>query len=139
MAYADRVYQKSPRIVQTLLLNAYAFNLRRVRFGAAFRRILDEWDRSQWWEPARLRAMQDDRVRALVAYAADRVPLYARRWAEHGVVTSQVQGVEDLNRLPLVTKADVREAGHDLIAHPRPDHLTHGHTSGTTGSPLGVW
>ena len=96
MAYADRVYQHVPRVVQTLLLNVYALNLYRVRFGTDFRRTFNDWKRSQWWDSSRLHALQNDFVRALVAYAADHVPYYARRWAEHGVVTSQVQGVVDL-------------------------------------------
>ncbi len=139
MAYADRVYQRAPRLVQSLLLNLYALNLHRVRFGAEFKKVLDQWERSQWWDASRVRALQDERLRALVAYAAHRVPFYGRSWAEHGVITSQVQGVEDLPRLPLIGKTDVRESAAALIASPPPKHLSHGHTSGTTGSPLGVW
>ena len=86
-----------------------------------------------------MRALQDERVRELIKYAAERVPLYRRLWAEYGVVTGQIQGVADLARLPLITKAVVREAGQDLLAHPRPGRLTPGHTSGTTGSPLSVY
>ena len=139
MSNFDRLYQRSPRVVQTALLNAYGLSLHRVRFGRAFRRLLGDWERSQWWDAAQLRALQDERVRVLVAYAAKHVPLYGRRWAEHGVVTSQVHGVADLPRLPLISKTDVREWGRDLLAHPAPGPLTHGHTSGTTGSPVGVW
>lgn len=138
MAYADRIYQRSPLLVQTLLLNAYALNLHRVRFGSGFRALLADWEKSQWWEATKLRAMQDDRVRELVAYAAEKVPLYARRWSDHGVVTSQIQGVADLPKLPLVTKTDVREEGRELLARPWAGPLTHGHTSGTTGSPLAL-
>jgi phenylacetate-CoA ligase len=81
--------------------------------------------------------MQDARVRDLVRFAAERVPFYRRRWAEHGVNIGQIQGVADLPRLPLITKADVRAAGTDLLASDA-GSLAHGHTSGTTGSPLSL-
>lgn len=139
MSRLDHLYQRSPRLLQTALLNAYALNLQRVRFRGEFRRLLADWGRSQWWDATLLRALQDERVAALVAYASKHVPLYGRRWAEHGVVASQVQGVADLPKLPLISKPDVREFGRELLARPAPGPLTHGHTSGTTGSPLGVW
>ena len=139
MSFANRLYQWAPRPIQTLLLNAYAANLHRVRFGKSYRALLVDWDESQWWEPSRLRDLQDVLVRQIVAYAAQRVPLYGRLWSEHGVVTSQVQGVADLPRLPVITKEHVRDAGRELLAQPRPGPLTHGHTSGTTGSPLSLY
>jgi phenylacetate-CoA ligase len=139
MALADRFYQRSPRVVQTLLLNAYAWRIQRTRFGRDFRSLLDQWETSQWWDADRMREFQDGRLRDIVAYAAAHVPFYARLWAEHGVNPKQVQGVADLPRLPLVCKEDVRRAGQHLLATPRPGRLTHGHTSGTTGSPLSLY
>lgn len=138
MSMADRVYQRAPSWLQSVLLNAFAYRLHRQRFGGPFQSLFAEWENSQWWEPERLRALQDDRVRSIVQFAALRVPFYGRRWAEHGVVASQIQGVADLPRLPTVTKADIRAAAHDMLAAP-PSRLAHGHTSGTTGSPLSLW
>ena len=43
MAFADRIYQRSPQAIQTILLNAYALSLHRVRFGRAFRALLADW------------------------------------------------------------------------------------------------
>lgn len=138
MKFADRVYQSAPGWMQSLLLNGYALQLRRQRFGVDFRARMAEWDRSQWWDAERLRAQQDERLRAIVRHAAVHVPFYARRWADHGVNVAQVQGVSDLPLLPTITKADIRSAGSAMLATP-PEELTHGHTSGTTGSPLSLW
>lgn len=138
MSVSDKVYQGAPGWMQSILLNAYAFRLHRTRFGAEFRRLMAEWEESQWWDAARLRAVQDAKVKSIVAFAAAKVPFYGRHWAEYGAAVKQVQGVDDLRRLPTITKADIRGAGHDMLSAPA-DSLTHGHTSGTTGSPLGLW
>lgn len=118
-------------------MNAHALRLHHQRFGKAFKRLQAEWNASQWWTPAQLADLQDARIRELVGFAAQRVPFYQRRWAEYGVNVGQIQGVDDLALLPLISKTDVREAGASLLAS-HPSKLAHGHTSGTTGSPLGL-
>ncbi|HEX6052848.1 MAG TPA: hypothetical protein VFZ21_26460, partial [Gemmatimonadaceae bacterium] len=115
MSFVDRVYQAAPGWMQSVLLNGYAYQLHRKRFGAGFRSLLAEWDRTQWWDQEKLRAMQDDRVSSLVQFAGAKVPYYARRWAEHGVTLSQVQGVADLKLLPTITKSDIRAAGSEML------------------------
>lgn len=138
MSLADRLYQSAPAWMQTALLNGYALRLHRERFGPEFRALFAAWEASQWWDATRMRAYQDERVRAIVQFAGAHVPFYRRRWAEHGIDPSRVQGVADLPLLPTITKSDIRAAGHDMLSA-APERLTHGHTSGTTGSPLGLW
>lgn len=124
--------------MQELLLDAYAYRLHRERFGVAFKSLLARWEESQWWDAARIREYQDARVRDIVRFAAAHIPFYGRLWAEHGVHVDAVQGVADLSLVPTVTKSDIRGAGHEMLSV-RPDQLTHGHTSGTTGSPVSLW
>lgn len=137
MTLADTLYQKSPAWAQVLLMNLHAMRLHRQRFGRDFRRLRAKWDESQWWEQSAIVEWQDGQLRELVRYCAERVPFYGRRWSEYGVNVRQVQGVTDLPLLPLLTKVDVRSAGADLIASGART-LSHGHTSGTTGSPLSL-
>ncbi len=68
--------------MQSLLLNAYALRLHQSRFGAEFKRLLASWEESQWWDAARIRELQDERVRSIVSFAASKVPFYGRHWAE---------------------------------------------------------
>lgn len=123
---------------QTLLLNAHALRIQRERYGRAFRDLQAEWDASQFWKPERMRSWQDERVRKLVRFAYERVPYYRRSFDAHGVSPNAIHGVEDLPRLPILTKEDVRAAGAELLAEGMHDQLVHGHTSGTTGSPLSL-
>jgi phenylacetate-CoA ligase len=53
---------------------------------------------------------------------------------------ADIRGLDDLPKLPLLSRARVRERLPDLLTAARPQHSwRHGHTSGTTGSPLSVF
>ena len=57
-----------------------------------------------------------------------------------GVHPSDIERAGDLVKLPLLTKKTVRERGTELLTREKPRvGWHHGHTSGTTGSPLSLW
>lgn len=138
MTLADRLYQGAPTWLQTVLLNGYAAKLHRERFGSAFHALMRQWDESQFWDESRVTDLQDEGVRSIVRHAGARVPFYRELWSRHGVNVMQVQGVADLPLLPTITKVDIRAAGERMLAVSAAS-LTHGHTSGTTGTPLSLW
>ncbi|QYJ03658.1 phenylacetate--CoA ligase [Nocardioides panacisoli] len=86
-----------------------------------------------------LRALQLERLRWTVAHAHDRVPHYRRALDEAGVHPRDVTALEDLSRLPLTTKADLRENyPFGMFAVPREQVLRLHASSGTTGRPTVV-
>ena len=81
-----------------------------------------------------LLALQQSRLRELLAYVVEHVPFY-RRWArESGHRAGDAIRLEDL---PIVTKADYRRELESFIsdAFPRSD-IAFDRTSGSTGEPL---
>ena len=99
---AQRVYEKAPTWLQTVFLNAYAARIHAERYGSVFKALESEWDRSQWWDPGRLREWQAERLRLMVRVAYDRLPFYRQRFDACGVRPEQIVGPEDLRRLPVV-------------------------------------
>ncbi len=82
-----------------------------------------------------------ERIRAVMRYAYERAPFYRMKWDEAGVHPDHIRSLEEFERVPVVTKAELRQA--QLRAHPFGDYLCvpesevhhiHG-TSGTTGRP----
>ena len=137
---AQRLYDRAPAWLKPALLNAYAFRVERHRYGARFRRQVAALREQERWPPERLRAWQDARVRAVVRVAWERSPFYRTRLEAAGVRPSDVTGVADLPRLPLLEKDELREPAARMTTSPRPLRgWLHGHTSGTTGTPLGLW
>lgn len=140
MELGEELYRRSPVWAQNVLLNAYALRLHWRRYRSPFPELFERWDESQWWDPERLRKWQDRRLRAIVTHAYETVPFYRDRLDDEGFRHGDVEGVEDLQHLPVLTKAEVRAAGADLVSREAErGALDHGHTSGTTGSPLGLW
>jgi phenylacetate-CoA ligase len=83
---------------------------------------------------------RDRRVRQIVRHAADTVPYYREWFRQQGVDPDEIRTAEDLQRLPLVTKADVRAQPERFISQSRWARnavpLT---SSGSTGQPLTVY
>ncbi len=64
----------------------------------------------------------------------DNVPYYRKKMEEKGLTPQDIQGVNDLKKLPFLTKDDLREAyPYGLLARPLADCVRIQSTSGTTG------
>ncbi|OUN86478.1 phenylacetate--CoA ligase [Flavonifractor sp. An52] len=84
------------------------------------------------WE--QIRAWQDERLVKQVRNVWDNVPYYRKKMEEKGLTPEDIKGVDDLHKLPFVTKADLREAyPYGLVARPLKDCVRIQSTSGTTG------
>ena len=81
-----------------------------------------------------LLAWQNERLVRQVQHVWDHVPYYRKKMEEKGVAPGEIQGVEDLHKLPLLTKDDLREAyPYGLLGMPLKDCTRIQSTSGTTG------
>ncbi len=79
-------------------------------------------------------AWQNERLVKQVRHVWENVPYYRRKMEEKGVAPEDIRGVEDLHRLPFLTKDDLREAyPYGLLAKPLADCVRIQSTSGTTG------
>ncbi len=79
-------------------------------------------------------AWQNERLCKQVKNVWDNVPYYRRKMEEKGLTPDDIRGVEDLHKLPFVTKDDLREAyPYGLVARPLRDCVRIQSTSGTTG------
>lgn len=69
-----------------------------------------------------------------VNHVWDNVPYYRKKMEAVGVTSEDIHGIEDLHKLPFVTKEDLREAyPYGLLAKPLEDCVRIQSTSGTTG------
>ena len=69
-----------------------------------------------------------------VKHVWDNVPYYRKKMEATGVTPEDIHGIEDLHKLPFVTKEDLREAyPYGLLAKPLEDCVRIQSTSGTTG------
>ncbi len=79
-------------------------------------------------------AWQNERLVKQVQHVWDNVPYYRAKMEEKGVTPADIQSVDDLHKLPFLTKADLRDAyPYGLLAKPLSDCVRIQSTSGTTG------
>ena len=81
-----------------------------------------------------IRAWQDERLVATVKRVYQNVAYYRKKMDEKGVTPDDIKSVDDLYKLPFLTKDDLRDAyPYGLVAAPLKDCVRIQSTSGTTG------
>ncbi|MCC7208170.1 MAG: phenylacetate--CoA ligase family protein [Anaerolineae bacterium] len=136
---ADQVYRRVPVPIQTLMVSAYGFWWKRLRFGGAFAeecvafRSRERFTTEQWM------TYQDEHLRALLISAFDHVPYYSALWTRLGVSRADLDRLStaELKALPPLEKSIARDAPESLLndGHATRSHLVF-HTSGSTGTPV---
>ncbi len=81
-----------------------------------------------------MKKLQSEKLVKQVKHVYENVPYYAKLMDEKGVKPEDIKGIEDLHKLPFLTKADLRDAyPYGLLAKPLKDCVRIQSTSGTTG------
>lgn len=107
---------------------------------------------SPYWNPRHetmpreeLEALQVRKLRSLLSWAGARVPFHAKRFAEAGVTPDAVETLDDLRRLPFMTRDEWMEGQLEhppfgpILAAPEEVAIRYHMTSGTTGrTPIRV-
>jgi phenylacetate-CoA ligase len=104
-----------------------------------------------YWNPyletlprEKLIAIQLKRFRGILSYAKDNSPLYSRRF--QGIEPEDIKTLDDIRKLPLIDKEDLRSAQDgkepfpfgEMLGIPPEQATTFRQTSGTTGKPVYV-
>ncbi len=81
-----------------------------------------------------LKKLQSEKLVKQVKHVYENVPYYRDLMDKKGVKPEDIKGIEDLHKLPFLTKADLRDAyPYGLLAKPLEDCVRIQSTSGTTG------
>ena len=81
-----------------------------------------------------IQKLQSEKLVKIVRHVYDNVAYYRNLMDQKGVKPEDIHGIEDLHKLPFLTKADLRDAyPYGLLAKPLADCVRIQSTSGTTG------
>ncbi|MBQ9613383.1 MAG: phenylacetate--CoA ligase [Lachnospiraceae bacterium] len=79
-------------------------------------------------------AIQNEKLVRQVRHVWDNVPYYRKKMEEKGVTPDDIKSIDDLHKLPFLSKTDLREAyPYGLLGKPLKDCVRIQSTSGTTG------
>lgn len=104
--------------------------------GSSLLALMFQLEQTQWWSPEVLLEHQLRQLERVVRHAIETVPFYRERMRAHG---APPRSLAEFQRLPLLTRADIKAAGKSLYSQRVPrDHgrVSRGVTSGSTGRPI---
>src|SRR5579864_7045123 len=97
---------------------------------------LKQLERSQWCSLDELRALQTKELREVVHHAYNHSPYYHRRFEERALRPNDIRTVDDLWKVPLLTREQATDSFEDRMSSAEPLPRIRKMTSGTTGRPL---
>lgn len=101
-------------------------------------KYVKEIERLYAMTPEELRERNSRKFVELFQTAYDRSPFYRKLYMEAGIGRDDIRGIDDIGRLPIVTKDMLRHNTDQIRIKPK-WQLIPNFTSGTTGMPLKVW
>ena len=97
---------------------------------------LAELEEQQWFDTGRLAEIRFGKLRDLLRHAQRNIPFYAERFAEAGFDPETMQSPDDLRRLPLLGKAEIKANLPQMTWPDCPGGLHRYNTGGSSGEPL---
>lgn len=110
----------------------------------------------KYWDPRielmsqeEIRILQERRLRRKVAHAYAHSPFYRRKFDEIGLEPGDIKNLEDISKIPLTNKYEIRDSyaksiaegkkpWHEFLTVPEEDVRTIHASSGTTGIPTTI-
>jgi phenylacetate-CoA ligase len=101
------------------------------------RRYWRELEQTQYFPEAKLKEIQWQRVKTILAFAWEKNGFYRRRFQKAGVLPKHIKSPDDLRRLPVLTKAEIRANTSQMISSGfQMETLQKSKTGGSTGRAL---
>ena len=104
---------------------------------------LDRWhelERFQWLPESDLRRLQWQRLQDMLSFVCANNGFYQQRFAVAGITPDMIKTADDLRRIPILTKEEIRAAGLNLLSRGyTTKELQHARTGGSTGKSLELY
>ena len=83
---------------------------------------------------------QDKSLKKIVRYAYN-VPLYHNKYKKIGIHPSDINGIDDIKKIPIITKNDLRNSSYDMLIHSggKINNFSKVTTSGSSGRPVTIF
>jgi phenylacetate-CoA ligase len=124
-------------VSRSAFFSAKGYLARMVKGGPRFYETLADLERTQWLTEAELRELQERKLRSIVRHAYNTVPYYLEIFKSRGIGPDEIRSIDDLSRLPILTKETLRARHADLVSRSAGmGRLASGWTTGSTGTPI---
>jgi phenylacetate-CoA ligase len=131
-----KVYDSLPVFLQNLACTVKGILEKKSRFGGDFNEILSELKKTEWYSKEDISKYQNEKLQWMVAYCYENVPYYRELFDTIKLKPTDINSLEDLNKIPILTKEDVRKNYKKLMNPNFKGKTSTTHTSGSTGKSL---
>ena len=96
--------------------------------------------KSQWWTQEELNNLQNKKLRAIIRYAYENIPIYHKKLRSVKIQPDDIKTTSDLIKIPFLTKDEIQNNFPQGIVSPGIDinKCWTPRTSGSTGKPLTI-
>lgn len=89
--------------------------------------------RNQWKKPKELEKIQNKMLRRIILHAYKNTVFYRRLWKKHNIDITSIKTVENLKKLPLISKLDLTKNYNQFLTTGLAKRMVMRTTSGTSG------
>ena len=130
------VYKILPVFLQNTACTIKGQLQKRERLGGSFFNIFEELKKTEWSTSSEIKKHQNIKLLETINYCYENIPYYRDLFNENSLSPSDINSIEDLNKIPILTKELVRE-NYEKLKNPNFNgKVIHSHTSGSTGKSL---
>ena len=123
-----------------LIVKNIALPLLDKREGRIITPHLKALEKSQYFSPEQIADIQFERLRQILNYAGDHSRFYRQRFKGCGFQPGDLKSLDDLMKLPVLTKDDIRQNQQDIISDEyTPANMLYKRTGGSTSVPLKLY
>ncbi|WP_175622724.1 phenylacetate--CoA ligase family protein [Chryseobacterium schmidteae] len=83
-----------------------------------------------------IKIFQEEKLQELLVYLEANSPFYQRLFKENNIEISEIQTLEDLQKIPTTSKNDIQQNNDDFFCIPQNQIVDYSTTSGTLGDPV---
>lgn len=135
MGYLERIYDKSPIVLQNIMVSTSGYLRNRTRYGKVYyehRKFLEKFDKLTLNEKLKF---QEEKFIEFINYAYENSSFYKELY--RNIDIQSIKQLSDIKKLPIIDKEMIRENINQVNTVERMGAVE-GHTGGTTGKSLVV-
>lgn len=83
-----------------------------------------------------IKKFQEEKLQKLLQYLESNSPFYQKLFKENNIQISDIQTLEDLQKIPTTSKNDIQQNNDDFFCIPQNQIVDYSTTSGTLGDPV---
>jgi phenylacetate-CoA ligase len=121
------------------LLTKFAYPILQIKYPMLNSTVnnLEILNKTQWCTPSEIERFQNQRLQRLLSHAYENVPYYHKIFNTAGLKPTDIKNVDDLKKLPILSKDIIRKNLPDLIPkNYQQSRFIPTATGGSTGEPM---